>query len=342
MRIEDQGIGTGPLSPEADQDELTYEISLRPRSLNEFIGQQKIKENLKVFIAAAGMRKEPLDHALFFGPPGLGKTTLATIISNELGVNIKTTSGPVMERPGDLAAILTNLSDRDILFIDEIHRLPRIVEEVLYPAMEDYNLDIIIGQGPNARTLKLNLPRFTLIGATTRTGLLTSPLRDRFGVICRLEFYHSEELKEIVTRSAHLLEVEIKDDAAMEIAKRSRGTPRIANRLLRRVRDFAQVKGDGIINMHITKDALTALDVDDLGLDESDRKLLRTIIEKFSGGPAGVEAIAASMREDRETIEDVYEPYLLQEGLLERTSRGRLATKRAYEHLGKRLPQSLF
>lgn len=342
MRIEDQGIGTGPLSPEADQDELTYEISLRPRSLNEFIGQQKIKENLKVFIAAAGMRKEPLDHALFFGPPGLGKTTLATIISNELGVNIKTTSGPVMERPGDLAAILTNLSDRDILFIDEIHRLPRIVEEVLYPAMEDYNLDIIIGQGPNARTLKLNLPRFTLIGATTRTGLLTSPLRDRFGVICRLEFYHSEELKEIVTRSAHLLEVEIKDDAAMEIAKRSRGTPRIANRLLRRVRDFAQVKGDGIINMHITKDALIALDVDDLGLDESDRKLLRTIIEKFSGGPAGVEAIAASMREDRETIEDVYEPYLLQEGLLERTSRGRLATKRAYEHLGKRLPQSLF
>lgn len=342
MRIEDQGIDTGPLSPEADQDELTYEISLRPRSLNEFIGQQKIKENLKVFIAAAGMRKEPLDHALFFGPPGLGKTTLATIISNELGVNIKTTSGPVMERPGDLAAILTNLSDRDILFIDEIHRLPRIVEEVLYPAMEDYNLDIIIGQGPNARTLKLNLPRFTLIGATTRTGLLTSPLRDRFGVICRLEFYHSEELKEIVTRSAHLLEVEIKDDAAMEIAKRSRGTPRIANRLLRRVRDFAQVKGDGIINMHITKDALTALDVDDLGLDESDRKLLRTIIEKFSGGPAGVEAIAASMREDRETIEDVYEPYLLQEGLLERTSRGRLATKRAYEHLGKRLPQSLF
>ncbi|MFZ5998433.1 MAG: Holliday junction branch migration DNA helicase RuvB [Nitrospirota bacterium] len=335
-------MGTGPLSPEADQDELTYEISLRPRSLNEFIGQQKIKENLKVFIAAAGMRKEPLDHALFFGPPGLGKTTLATIISNELGVNIKTTSGPVMERPGDLAAILTNLSDRDILFIDEIHRLPRIVEEVLYPAMEDYNLDIIIGQGPNARTLKLNLPRFTLIGATTRTGLLTSPLRDRFGVICRLEFYHSEELKEIVTRSAHLLEVEIKDDAAMEIAKRSRGTPRIANRLLRRVRDFAQVKGDGIINMHITKDALTALDVDDLGLDESDRKLLRTIIEKFSGGPAGVEAIAASMREDRETIEDVYEPYLLQEGLLERTSRGRLATKRAYEHLGKRLPQSLF
>ncbi|MEW6117783.1 MAG: Holliday junction branch migration DNA helicase RuvB [Nitrospirota bacterium] len=335
-------MDTGPLSPEADQDELTYEISLRPRSLNEFIGQQKIKENLKVFIAAAGMRKEPLDHALFFGPPGLGKTTLATIISNELGVNIKTTSGPVMERPGDLAAILTNLSDRDILFIDEIHRLPRIVEEVLYPAMEDYNLDIIIGQGPNARTLKLNLPRFTLIGATTRTGLLTSPLRDRFGVICRLEFYHSEELKEIVTRSAHLLEVEIKDDAAMEIAKRSRGTPRIANRLLRRVRDFAQVKGDGIINMHITKDALTALDVDDLGLDESDRKLLRTIIEKFSGGPAGVEAIAASMREDRETIEDVYEPYLLQEGLLERTSRGRLATKRAYEHLGKRLPQSLF
>ncbi len=340
MRIEDKDIG--PLSPEADDEELVYEINLRPRSLNEFIGQQKIKENLKVFIAAAGLRKEPLDHALFFGPPGLGKTTLATIISNELAVNIKTTSGPVLERPGDLAAILTNLSDRDILFIDEIHRLPRIVEEVLYPAMEDYNLDIIIGQGPNARTLKLNLPRFTLIGATTRTGLLTSPLRDRFGVICRLEFYNPEELKEIVTRSAHLLEIEIKGDAGIEIAKRSRGTPRIANRLLKRIRDFAQVRGNGTIDMEITREALAALDVDNLGLDEIDRKLLRTLIEKFGGGPAGVEAIAASMREDRETIEDVYEPYLLQEGLLERTSRGRLATRLAYEHLGKNTPQGLF
>ncbi|MCC6347437.1 MAG: Holliday junction branch migration DNA helicase RuvB [Nitrospirales bacterium] len=340
MRIEDKE--TGPLSPEVDAGELPYELSLRPRSLNEFIGQQKIKENLKVFIEAAGMRKEALDHALFFGPPGLGKTTLAAIISNELGVNIKTTSGPVLERPGDLAAILTNLSDRDILFIDEIHRLPRIVEEVLYPAMEDYNLDIIIGQGPNARTLKLNLPRFTLIGATTRTGLLTSPLRDRFGVICRLEFYLPEELKEIVTRSAHLLEIEIREDAATEIARRARGTPRIANRLLKRIRDFAQVRGNGTIDMSITKDALTALDVDILGLDEADRKLLRTLIEKFNGGPAGVETLAATMREDRETIEDVYEPFLLQEGLLERTSRGRVATRRAYEHLGKSLPHGLF
>ena len=340
MRIEDKELG--PLSPEADSEDLVYETTLRPRSLKEFVGQQKIKENLKVFITAAAMRKEALDHALFFGPPGLGKTTLAAIVANELEVNIKTTSGPVLERPGDLAAILTNLADRDILFIDEIHRLPRIVEEVLYPAMEDYNLDIIIGQGPNARTLKLNLPRFTLVGATTRTGLLTSPLRDRFGVICRLEFYNPEELKEIVTRSARLLEIVIKDDAAGEIAKRSRGTPRIANRLLKRVRDFAQVKGDGTIDMGITREALSALDVDELGLDEIDRKLLRTLIEKFGGGPAGVDAIAAAMREDRETIEDVYEPYLLQEGLLERTSRGRLATRLAYEHLGKKLPQELF
>jgi Holliday junction DNA helicase RuvB len=348
MRIEDKGTphmdgqAGAPLSPDMETEELTYEISLRPRTLDEFVGQQRIKENLKVFIAAAGLRKEALDHALFFGPPGLGKTTLAAIISNELGVSMKTTSGPVLERPGDLAAILTNLSDRDILFIDEIHRLPRIVEEVLYPAMEDYNLDIIIGQGPNARTLKLNLPRFTLIGATTRTGLLTSPLRDRFGVICRLEFYTPEELMTIVGRSGHLLDVAIKEDAAIEIAKRSRGTPRIANRLLKRIRDFAQVRGDGSIDMRITQEALDALDVDHLGLDESDRKLLRTIIEKFGGGPAGVEAIAASMREDRETIEDVYEPYLLQEGLLERTSRGRLATRRAYDHLGVKLPQGLF
>ena len=340
MRIDDKEVG--PLSPEADQEELTYETNLRPRSLDEFVGQQRTKDNLKVFIAAAALRKEPLDHALFFGPPGLGKTTLAAIIANELAVNIKTTSGPVLERPGDLAAILTNLSDRDILFIDEIHRLPRIVEEVLYPAMEDFNLDIIIGQGPNARTLKLNLPRFTLIGATTRTGLLTSPLRDRFGVICRLEFYTPDELKKIVGRSAQLLEMRIKEDAAIEIAKRSRGTPRIANRLLKRIRDFAQVKGDGSIDMEITREALTALDIDHLGLDEIDRKLLWAIIDKFGGGPAGVDAIAASMREDRETIEDVYEPYLLQEGLIERTARGRLATRLAYEHLGKKLPQGLF
>ncbi|MBA4348473.1 MAG: Holliday junction branch migration DNA helicase RuvB [Thermodesulfovibrio sp.] len=340
MRIEDKELS--PLSPEANQEDIAYEVNLRPRSFNEFVGQKRIKENLKVFITAALLRKEPLDHVLFSGPPGLGKTTLATIIANELKVNIKTTSGPVLERPGDLAAILTNLSDSDILFIDEIHRLPRIVEEILYPAMEDYKLDIIIGQGPNARTLKLNLPRFTMIGATTRTGLLTSPLRDRFGVTFRLEFYSPDELKAIVNRSAHLLGIEIKGDAAIEIAGRARATPRIANRLLKRIRDFAQVRGDGTIDMSITKEALTALDIDKLGLDDIDRKLLLTLIEKFNGGPAGIDAIAASLREDKDTIEDVYEPYLLQEGLLERTARGRLATRLAYEHLGKNIPQGLF
>jgi len=340
MKIEDKEIH--PLSPEVIQEDIQYEVNLRPRTLDEFVGQDKIKENLKVFISAAKIRQEPLDHTLFFGPPGLGKTTLATIIANELGVNIKTTTGPVLERQGDLAAILTNLSDKDILFIDEIHRLPRIVEEVLYSAMEDYKLDIIIGQGPNARTLKINLPRFTLIGATTRTGLLTSPLRDRFGVINRLEFYNAIELKQIIIRSARLLDVEIKDNAASEIAKRSRGTPRIANRLLKRVRDFAQVKGDGIIDTAIAFDSLNAMNVDMLGLDDIDRKLLLTIIDRFNGGPAGIDAIAASLREDKETIEDVYEPYLLQEGLLERTSRGRLATRLAYEHLDKKLPHGLF
>lgn len=340
MRIEDEQ--PVPLSPEVIQEDIPFELNLRPRFLDEFVGQERIKDNLKVFIDAARQRKEPLDHLLFFGPPGLGKTTLATIIANELGVSIKTTSGPVLERPGDLAAILTNLSDMDILFIDEVHRLPRIVEEVLYPAMEDYKLDIIIGQGPNARTLKLPLPSFTLVGATTRTGLLTSPLRDRFGIICRLEFYNDEELRKIVKRSAYLLKIGIEDDAAVEIAMRARGTPRIANRLLKRIRDFAQVKGDGTINMDISKNALDALDVDSRGLDETDRKLLRALIEKFSGGPAGIEALAASLREDRETIEDVYEPYLLQEGLLERTARGRVATKLAYEHLGKKVPHGLF
>jgi Holliday junction DNA helicase RuvB len=340
MRIEDKEIG--PLSPELHDEELTYETSLRPRLLKEFIGQDRIKNNLSVFIAAARLRKEPLDHILFCGPPGLGKTTLASIIANELSVHVKSTSGPVLERPGDLAAILTNLSDSDILFIDEIHRLPRIVEEVLYPAMEEYKLDIIIGQGPNARTLKLNLPRFTLAGATTRTGLLTSPLRDRFGVICRLEFYGPMELKQIVTRSAELLGIAIEEDAAAEIAARSRGTPRIANRLLKRLRDFAQVEGEGIIDITISQRALKALEVDERGLDDMDRKLLLTIIEKFSGGPVGVEAVAAALREDRETIEDVYEPYLLQEGLIERTSRGRTATRLAYAHLGRTVPRGLF
>jgi Holliday junction DNA helicase RuvB len=329
-------------SPVISDDELSMDLNLRPRSLEDFVGQDKLKDNFKIFIKAANHRKEPLDHVLLCGPPGLGKTTLAHIISHELKVNIKTTSGPVIERPGDLAAILTNLSDMDILVIDEIHRLPRIVEEVLYPAMEDFQLDIIIGQGPNARTLKLNLPKFTLIGATTRTGLLTSPLRDRFGVINRLEYYKPEELKLIVLRSSNILNIHVHDEAALEIAKRSRGTPRIANRLLKRIRDFAQVLGDGKINIEITRNSLASLDVDDKGLDEMDRKLLLTLIEKFNGGPAGIEAISASLREDKETIEDVYEPFLLQEGLLERTPRGRVATKNAFIHLEKDAPQGLF
>ncbi len=330
------------LTPAIKDEDISFELNLRPKTFSDFVGQEKIKENLKVFIAATQQRNEPLDHVLFCGPPGLGKTTLATIIANELKVAIRSTSGPVLERPGDLAAILTNLADLDILFIDEIHRLPRIVEEVLYPAMEDYQLDIIIGQGPSARTLKLSLPKFTLIGATTRTGLLTSPLRDRFGDINRLEFYEPSELKNIVLRSAGILGIEIKDDAALEIAMRSRGTPRISNRLLRRIRDFAQVKGDGTINLKMTKESLLALDVDEKGLDDVDRKLLTTIIEKFGGGPVGVDTLGAAMREDRETIEDVYEPYLLQEGFLERTPRGRLATKNAYQHLKINIPQGLF
>ncbi len=330
------------ISPDGAAEEATFDLSLRPSSLDEFVGQERLKENLKIFIRAALQRQEALDHVLFCGPPGLGKTTLAHIIANELKVNIRSTAGPMIERPGDLAAILTNLSERDILFIDEIHRLPRIVEEVLYPAMEDYQLDIIIGQGPNARTLKLNLPRFTLIGATTRTGLLTSPLRDRFGVINRMDFYSAEELEKIVSRSAGILNVAIKQDASLEIARRSRGTPRIANRLLKRIRDFAQVLGDGKIDIAITRSSLASLDVDERGLDEMDRKLLLTLIEKFGGGPAGIDSLAASLREDRETIEDVYEPYLLQEGLLERTPRGRLATRNAFSHLGKDVPSGLF
>lgn len=322
------------IEPQIKDDDFGFELSVRPRSFEEFVGQDKIKKNLKVFIEATKQRGEPLDHVLFCGPPGLGKTTLAHIIAAELGVGIKVTSGPALERPGDLAAILTNISDRDIFFIDEVHRLPRVSEEILYPAMEDYQLDIIIGQGPSARTLKLSLPKFTLVGATTRTGLLTSPLRDRFGVISRLDYYNPADLEKILLRSAKIFNVEINKDAASEIARRARGTPRIANRLLRRVRDFAQVKGSGIIEKKITKEALSAMDVDERGFDDMDRKLLLTIMEKFSGGPVGVDTLAASVREEKETIEDVYEPFLLQEGFIERTSRGRIATKLAYEHFG--------
>ncbi|RMG04382.1 MAG: Holliday junction branch migration DNA helicase RuvB [Nitrospirae bacterium] len=332
-----EDIGPNPLTE--DQE---VEITLRPRRFEEFIGQERIKDNLRVYIQAAKQRREALDHVLFYGPPGLGKTTLANIISNELGVNIRSTSGPILERPGDLAAILTNLNEYDILFIDEIHRMPRVVEEVLYPALEDFHLDIIIGQGPSARTLKVSLPPFTLVGATTRTGLLTSPLRDRFGVIVRLQYYKPEDLMQIVKRSSGILGVEIEDDACYEIARRSRGTPRIANRLLRRVRDFAEVKGDGRVTLPITEHALEMMEVDHLGLDDMDRRLLRTIIEKYNGGPVGIETLAASLREDRETIEDVYEPFLLQEGLIERTPRGRLATRGAYEHLKIKIPQKLF
>ncbi|MBF0566561.1 MAG: Holliday junction branch migration DNA helicase RuvB [Nitrospirae bacterium] len=325
-----------------EEEKGLEDVTLRPRLFSEFVGQTRIKENLRIFIEAASGRGEPLDHVLFCGPPGLGKTTMANIIANELKVNLKSTSGPVLERPGDLAAILTNLSDHDVLFIDEIHRMPRIVEEILYPAMEDFKLDILIGQGPNARTLKLNLPTFTLIGATTRTGLLTSPLRDRFGVINRLEYYCPEELVIVVCRSAIILNVEITDEAAAEIARRSRGTPRIANRLLRRVRDFAQVKNNGLIDMEITRISLTALNIDARGLDDMDRKLLDTIIEKFGGGPVGLDTLSACVSEEKDTIEDVYEPYLIQEGLLERTPRGRVATRWAYEHLNKTYVQKLF
>lgn len=323
-------------------EDLGFEINLRPATFEEFVGQDRIKDNLKVFIQATKQRNEPLDHVLFCGPPGLGKTTLAYIIAKELGVNIKATSGPVLERPGDLAAILTNLQNHDILFIDEIHRLGRVVEEILYPAMEDFQLDIIIGQGPSARSLKLSLPKFTLIGATTRTGLLTSPLRDRFGVINRLDFYGSKDIERIIKRSSKILGIEVTSDGAIEIAKRSRGTPRVANRLLRRVRDFAQVKGDGIIDIEITMKALERLEIDEKGFDEIDRRLLLTIIEKFEGGPVGLETLSASISEEKDTIEEVYEPYLIQEGFLERTSRGRMATRLAYEHFGMQKKAGLF
>jgi len=322
-------------SGQAD-DEGNFDASLRPRAFDEYIGQDPVKENLKVAITAARGRKDVLDHILFHGPPGLGKTSLAYIVAREMGVNIKATSGPVVERPGDLAALLTNLEEGDILFIDEIHRMNHVVEEVLYPAMEDYQIDIMIGQGPAARSIKLDLKRFTLIGATTRSGLLTSPLRDRFGHIFRLDFYDTAALMRIVKRSAAILAVKSDDDGIREIALRSRGTPRIANRLLRRVRDFAQVKGDGMIVKKLTDDALSMLEVDPLGLDKMDTMLLLTVIDKFSGGPVGVETLAASIGEEKDTIEDVYEPFLIQAGFLQRTPRGRIATRLAYEHFGRK------
>jgi Holliday junction DNA helicase RuvB len=327
------------VTPDFTSDEDRCEASLRPRVLAEYVGQIKAKENLQVFIDAARGRQESLDHVLFYGPPGLGKTTLANIVASEMGVSIKSTSGPVIEKPGDLAAILTNLSEGDVLFIDEIHRLSPVVEEILYPAMEDYQLDIIIGQGPSARTIKLDIPRFTLVGATTRAGLLSSPLRDRFGVICRLEFYTHDELATIAGRSARLLDIPIEKDGQMEIARRSRGTPRIANRLLRRVRDFAQVKGDGIITRAIADMALSRLEVDNCGLDNMDRLLLLAIIDKFAGGPVGLETLAAAVGEEKDTIEDVIEPYLLQNGYLNRTPRGRMATELAYRHFQRQIPR---
>jgi len=316
------------------EEDSDIELSLRPRTLSEYIGQHKVKEKLEIFIKAAKGRNEPLDHVLLYGPPGLGKTTLANIISNEMGVNIRITSGPAIERPGDLAAILTNLAENDVLFIDEIHRLNRSVEEVLYPAMEDYALDIIIGKGPSARSIRLDLCKFTLIGATTRAGLLTSPLRDRFGVICKLDLYDIDSLKDIVVRSANILGVTIDESGAEEIAKRSRGTPRIANRLLKRVRDYAEVVENGEITKEVADKALELLEVDPLGLDNVDKKLILTIINSFGGGPVGLDTLAASTGEERTTIEDVYEPYLLQLGFLNRTPRGRIATKKCYDYFG--------
>ena len=329
-------ISAAPASPQ----EEALERALRPKLLEEYVGQEKIRGQLSIFIEAARKRKEPLDHVLLFGPPGLGKTTLAHIIAREMGVNLRHTSGPVLERAGDLAALLTNLEPNDVLFIDEIHRLSPVVEEILYPALEDYQIDIMIGEGPAARSVKLDLPPFTLVGATTRAGMLTNPLRDRFGIVARLEFYSSQELQHIVARSAGMLELPLTPDGALEIAMRSRGTPRIANRLLRRVRDYADVRAGGQATREVADAALTMLDVDAQGLDMMDRKLLQTVIEKFSGGPVGVDNLAAAIGEERDTIEDVLEPYLIQQGYLQRTPRGRIATANAYRHFGLTEPRN--
>lgn len=317
-----------------EKDEEQFDLTLRPKTLKDYIGQEKIKEHLRIFLGAAKKRKEPIEHVLVYGPPGLGKTTLAHVLAHEMGVQIKVTSGPAIERAGDLASLLTNLANNDILFIDEIHRLPRIVEEVLYPSMEDFRFDIVLGKGPGARSVRLDLPHFTLIGATTRIGLVSAPLRDRFGITMRLDYYETEEVEKIITRSAKILTIKINDEAVKEIANRARRTPRIANRLLRRVRDFAEVKGDGAVTIGVAKAALDVLEVDSLGLDRNDRNFLLTLIEKFRGGPVGVSSLAAAASEEEDTIEDIYEPYLMRLGMLARTPKGRVATPLAYEHLG--------